>query len=117
MKMTTIATTAAITRLLALASIHPSKDNPRRAFDKVKLAELAASIKEKGVLEPIMVRPVGKDFLMIFGERRWRAAQMAGLTHIPCVIREDITDDEAAEIRLIENLQRHDPASLDEALA
>jgi ParB family transcriptional regulator, chromosome partitioning protein len=113
--MATATTTTTAARTLALSLIRPSKDNPRTTVEKEPLAELAASIKEKGILEPIMVRPDGKEFEIVFGERRFRAAKLAGLKDVPVIVRADLSDADAAEIRLMENMQRVDLQPLDEA--
>lgn len=89
---------------------------PRQVFEPEGLAELAQSIREKGVLQPLLVRPRGEDFEIVAGERRWRAAQLAGLTEVPALIR-DLADREALEIAIIENLQREDLGPLEEARA
>ena len=91
---------------LRLAEIEPDKNQPRKAFDDTALSELAASITEHGVLQPIVVRPSpAGGYIIVAGERRWRAARLAGLTEIPALIK-DISDTQAMEIALIENLQR-----------
>lgn len=102
-----------------LQSIATNPNNPRKVFDSVALAELSASIKEKGVLQPIVVRPLsdaenGLEYQLVCGERRWRAAGMAGLCEIPAIIR-DLTDDEAMDVAITENLQRKDVSPLEEA--
>ena len=89
---------------------------PRQVFEPEALAELAQSIREKGVLQPLLVRPRGDAFEIVAGERRWRASQLAGLTEIPVIIR-DLGDREALEIAIIENLQREDLGPLEEARA
>lgn len=89
---------------------------PRQVFEPESLAELAQSIREKGVLQPLLVRPRGDAFEIVAGERRWRASQLAGLTEIPVIIR-DLGDREALEIAIIENLQREDLGPLEEARA
>jgi ParB family chromosome partitioning protein len=95
--------------------ITPNPEQPRLAFDEVSLQELAASIREHGVLQPILVRPLdGGDYQLIAGERRWRASKAAGLETIPALV-EEIDDDTALEISIIENLQREDLSPLDEA--
>jgi ParB family chromosome partitioning protein len=99
-----------------IASIIAGEDQPRRVFDKESLSELADSIKEHGILQPILVRPRGGDYEIIAGERRWRAAKLAGLDLVPVIIRE-IDDIQAAEISLIENLQRDDLSVAEEAHA
>jgi ParB family chromosome partitioning protein len=99
-----------------LDRIDPNPDQPRLTFDEDSLQELAASITEHGVLQPILVRPVADGrYQLIAGERRWRSAQIAGLRQIPALV-EDIDDDTALEIAIIENLQREDLSPLDEAL-
>jgi ParB family chromosome partitioning protein len=90
---------------------------PRKTFVPEKIQELSASIKEKGILQPIVARRVGKDhFEIIAGERRWRAAQMAGLERVPVILKE-VQNQESLELALIENLQRHDLNPIDEAEA
>lgn len=100
---------------LPLRDIEPDKDQPRREFDEDTLAQLAKSIEQHGILQPIAVRatPSG-GYKIIAGERRWRAARLAGLTEVPVVIR-DVTDAEAMELALIENLQREDLDPVEEA--
>jgi ParB family chromosome partitioning protein len=103
-------------RNVPLERIDPNPDQPRLTFDEDSLQELAASITEHGVLQPILVRP-GADgrYQLIAGERRWRSAQIAGLRQIPAIV-EEIDDETALEIAIIENLQREDLSPLDEAL-
>ena len=102
--------------LLALERIKPNRYQPRTAPDSARLAELAASIKSSGVLEPVVVRPMGEEYELIAGERRWLAARQAGLREIPAMVRE-ATDAEALELALIENLQREDLNPMEEAQA
>lgn len=102
--------------VLGIERIEPSPDQPRRTFDKEKLQELADSIREKGVLQPIIVRRKGSDFEIIAGERRWRAAQLAGLQEVPAIIRKSENQD-ALELGLIENIQRDDLNPVEEAQA
>ena len=102
--------------LLNLSDIEPNVNQPRREFDKAALEELADSIKKYGVIEPIVVSKNGKTYKIIAGERRWRAARMAGLKKIPAVIK-DYSDRERMEVALIENLQREDLNPIEEALA
>lgn len=106
----------ATVRNVPLDRIDPNPDQPRLTFDEDSLQELAASITEHGVLQPILVRP-GADgrYQLIAGERRWRSAQIAGLRQIPALV-EEIDDETALEIAIIENLQREDLSPLDEAL-
>lgn len=96
--------------------IHPRKEQPRKNFDAQLLQELSDSIRERGVLQPILLRPIEKGYQIVAGERRWRAAKMAGLKMIPALVRE-MGDAEVAEISLIENLQRDDLSVIEEALA
>ncbi len=101
---------------LRLLDVSPNPDQPRRQFDDEALGELAASIEKHGILQPLLVRPMPDgSYQIVAGERRWRAARMAGLTEIPVVIR-DLTDRETSEIALIENLQREDLNPMEEAL-
>ena len=96
--------------------ITPNKSQPRKKFDEEKLDELADSIKGIGVIQPITVKKTDDDFYVIIaGERRWRAARKAGIREIPVIVRDDITDLEALEIALIENIQREDLNPLEEA--
>ena len=102
-------------RIVAIDRIEANPEQPRLAFDEASLNELAASIREHGVLQPILVRPLdAMRFQLIAGERRWRASVIAGLDTIPALI-EEIDDDTALEISIIENLQREDLSPLDEA--
>ncbi len=105
-------------RRLPLAFLRANPRNPRKAFDTDDLNDLAASIREKGVVQPILVRPVaGADdsYEIIAGERRWRAAQKAGLHEVPVVVH-DVSDKEALELAIIENVQRADLNPLEEAV-
>jgi len=100
-----------------LESIRPNPRQPRLEFDSQALQDLAASIKEQGVLQPILVRPVSgaeRGFELVAGERRLRASKLAGLAEIPCIIRE-VTDEQSLALALIENLQREDLNALEEA--
>ena len=90
-----------------IEEIIPNRSQPRKHFDDAKLQELAESIKEKGILEPLIVRRVDQGYELIVGERRWRAAQKAGLKEVPVVVKE-AQGREVLEISLIENLQRED---------
>ena len=94
---------------LPLREIEPDPDQPRKHFDEESLSGLAESITENGLLQPIAVRPkrLGTGYLIIAGERRWRAARLAGLDEVPVLIK-DVTDEQAAALALIENLQRED---------
>ncbi len=98
-----------------VADIEPNRDQPRKEFDSAALAELADSIAQHGVLQPLLLRPMlSGGYRIVAGERRWRAARMAGLTEVPAVIRE-MTDSEEMLFALIENLQREDLTPLEEA--
>jgi ParB/RepB/Spo0J family partition protein len=102
-------------RIVPVDRIDSNPQQPRLAFNQETLDELAASIREHGVLQPILVRPIGQNrYQLVAGERRWRASKQAGLETIPALI-EDIDDDTALEISIIENLQREDISPLDEA--
>ncbi len=98
---------------LDMIAVNPAQ--PRQVFDETKLAELATSIREHGVLQPILVRPVGEGYQIIAGERRKRAAQAVGLAVIPAIIRDDLTNEQAALFSALENLQRDDLDIEDEA--
>lgn len=103
-------------RTIAVERVDPNPDNPRLSFDEESLNELAASITEHGVLQPILVRPIADGrFQLIAGERRWRASRIAGIAEIPAIV-EEIDDQTALEIAIIENLQREDLSPLDEAI-
>jgi ParB family transcriptional regulator, chromosome partitioning protein len=103
-------------KVIPVDRIEANPDQPRLAFDEASLEELASSIREHGVLQPILVRPIGENhFQLIAGERRWRACKLAGQATIPALVV-DIDDDTALEIAIIENLQREDLSPLDEAL-
>ena len=102
-------------RNVPIDRIEANPDNPRIIFDESALEELAASIREHGVLQPVLIRPRGpSQFQLVAGERRWRAARLAGLATIPALV-EELDDDVALEIAIIENLQREDLSPLEEA--
>ena len=104
------------TTTLRLAEIEPDKNQPRKSFDDTALSELASSIMEHGVLQPLVVRPSPTGgYIIVAGERRWRAARIAGQTEVPVLVR-DLTDAQAMEIALVENLQREDLDPVEEAL-
>lgn len=107
-------TSRAMDQQVPIERIRPNPDQPRKRFDAEHLNDLVASIKEKGVLQPLIVRPVGEDFEIVAGERRWRAAQQAQLHTLPVVIRE-FTDTEVLEVAIIENIQRADLNPIEEA--
>ncbi len=96
--------------------IRPSSAQPRTRFDEAKLAALAKSIESNGVVQPLLVRQKGLGYELIAGERRWRAAQLAGLTHVPVVVRA-VADEKLLELALIENIQREDLNPIEEAQA
>ncbi len=100
---------------LPLREIEPDPGQPRKTFDNETLAELSASIAEHGLLQPIAVRPKPSGgYLIVAGERRWRASRMAGLTEVPVIVK-DVTDEQAMELALVENLQREDLDPVEEA--
>lgn len=104
-------------KFVRLSLVEPNKGQPREEFDEEKLGELADSIKENGVLQPILVRPLENGgYQIVAGERRWRASRLAGLTEIPVLIKE-LTDKQTMQIALIENIQRQDLNPLEEAAA
>lgn len=104
-------------RNLPLDTIRPGRYQPRSVFDQEKLAELADSIRAQGVVQPVVVRPLGDgEFELIAGERRWRAAQLAEIDDIPAVVR-DVSDEASIAMALIENIQREDLNPLEEATA
>jgi ParB family chromosome partitioning protein len=103
-------------RLLSIDQLHPSGHNPRKSFDDLELVDLTDSIRQKGLLQPIIARPdrARGGFEIVAGERRWRAAQKASLHTVPVIVRE-LSDAEAAEFALIENVQRTDLNPIEEA--
>lgn len=101
---------------LPLREIEPDPGQPRKTFDDETLAEFSASIAEHGLLQPIAVRPKPSGgYLIVAGERRWRASRMAGLTEVPVIVK-DVTDEQAMELALVENLQREDLDPVEEAV-
>ena len=102
--------------LLGIEEIKPDKTQPRRHFDETHIEELAESIRSKGVLLPLIVRRGPEGYILVAGERRWRAAQKAGLRELPALVKE-VTEKEAFEIALIENIQREDLNPIEEAEA
>ncbi len=104
------------TTTVRISLIEPNRDQPRKNFDEESLKELAASIKEHGILQPILVQKTGGTYTILVGERRWRAARIAGLKDMPVIIK-DVGKQEAAEIALIENIQREDLGAVEEAKA
>lgn len=103
-------------RTLPIGLISPGPYQPRRRFDSAALEELAASIRQQGLIQPVIVRPVGGRFELIAGERRWRASQRAGLTEVPAIVRQ-YTDEQSLEAALVENLQREDISVVETARA
>lgn len=103
-------------QLLKITEVEPNRDQPRKKFDEDSLLELSDSIKQFGVLQPLIVQKRDDYYEIIAGERRWRAAKMAGLKEIPVIIKE-FTDQEIVEISLIENIQREDLNPIEEAQA
>lgn len=101
--------------IVKLTKIEPNREQPRKIFDEEALKELAASIKQFGLIQPILVQDKKDHYQIIAGERRWRAAKLAGLKEVPVIIRE-YTDREIAEIALIENVQREDLNPIEEAM-
>lgn len=100
---------------LKLSELEPNRDQPRKEFDTDSLAELAESVSRHGILQPLLVRPIDSlGYQIVAGERRWRAARMAGLKEVPVVIK-DLSDEQVMEIALIENLQREDLTPIEEA--
>ncbi len=99
-----------------IADIKPDPNQPRKFYDETAMQELTDSIKAKGILQPILIRPNGKGYILVCGERRFRAATAAQLKEVPAVIRE-LTDEEALELQIIENLQRKDVHPMEEAVA
>lgn len=102
---------------LDLDRILPNPDQPRLNFDSEKLKELADSIRERGIIHPILVKTAEDGYQLIAGERRWKAARLAGLSRIPAMLVDNLSDDEQLQIALIENLQREDLNPIDEAAA
>ncbi|MGI6721274.1 MAG: ParB/RepB/Spo0J family partition protein [Anaerovoracaceae bacterium] len=94
--------------------IKPNANQPRKTFDPEKLADLSNSIKEHGVIQPVIVRSIGKGYEIVAGERRWRAARQAGLKEIPCLVR-DLSEEQLALFAIIENMQREDLNPVEEA--
>lgn len=104
------------TSMIKISLIEPNASQPRKIFNEESLAELSESIKEHGVLQPILVKKKGRMYEIVVGERRWRASKMAGLKEIPALVK-DMDNREAAEAALIENIQREDLGSVEEARA
>lgn len=103
-------------RTLRISEIEPNRKQPRQDFDEAAIAELADSIRQHGLIQPIVVRPMGAVYQIVAGERRWRACRMLGMSDVPVIIKE-FTDEETAQIALIENIQRQDLNPVEEAAA
>lgn len=101
---------------IAIERIRPNSRQPRIQIEQDKLLELAASIRENGVLQPIIVRRAGSEYELVAGERRWRAAQLAGLHAVPALVQ-DLSDEKALEVALVENIQRSELSAIEEAQA
>lgn len=105
------------TLTISINKIKSDKDQPRKSFDSEKIAELTESIKTHGIIQPLILRKVDNDqYIIVAGERRWRAAKMAGLKELPAIIM-DLSESEVLEISLIENIQRQDLNPIEEAIA
>lgn len=102
--------------LISLNKIKSNSDQPRKTFDNDKIVELAESIKHHGIIQPLIVKQQGKDYIIVAGERRWRAAKILGLKEVPAIVM-DLTEKQVLEISLIENIQRQDLNPIEEALA
>jgi len=102
------------TTTLPISRLDPNPHQPRQGFDEAELSHLAASVREHGVLQPLVVRPRGDRYEIVAGERRFRAAQMAGLAEVPAVVR-NVPDDQMLELALVENLQREDLDPIEKA--
>ena len=102
--------------MVKISLVEPNRNQPRKMFDKDSLEELTNSVKQYGVLQPILVKKIGDRYEIVAGERRWRAAQAAGLSEVPIVVR-DYDEQKAKEIAIIENIQRTDLNPIEEALA
>lgn len=103
-------------RTLRISEIEPNKGQPRKNFDKEAMEQLAESIRVNGVLQPLLVRPLATgNYQIIAGERRWRAAKIAGMSEVPVVIRDDLSEEQVMQVALIENLQRENLNPIEEA--
>lgn len=102
--------------MMKIAEIEPNREQPRKNFDEEALDDLADSIRQYGILQPLLVKPVGQHYEIIAGERRWRAAKLAGLKEIPVIVRDE-SKEKIMEISLIENIQREDLNAIEEAQA
>ena len=104
------------THTLRISEIEPNRKQPRQDFDEAAIAELADSIRQHGLIQPIVVRPMEEGYQIVAGERRWRACRMLGMSDVPVVVK-DFTDEETAQIALIENIQRQDLNPVEDAAA
>ena len=104
------------THTLRISEIEPNRKQPRQDFDEAAIAELADCIRQHGLIQPIVVRPMEEGYQIVAGERRWRACRMLGMSDVPVVVK-DFTDEETAQIALIENIQRQDLNPVEEAAA
>ena len=102
--------------LIPINKIKSNVDQPRKDFDNERIIELAESIKHHGIIQPLILKQSGNNYMIIAGERRWRAAKLAGINEVPAIIM-DLTDKEILEVSLIENIQREDLNPIEEALA
>lgn len=102
--------------LIPINKIKSNSDQPRKAFDNERIIELAESIKHHGIIQPLILKQSGSDYLIIAGERRWRAAKMVGIKEVPAIVME-LTDKEILEVSLIENIQREDLNPIEEAMS
>ena len=102
--------------MISLNKIKSNIDQPRKSFDNEKIAELAESIKNHGIIQPLILKENGGGYIIVAGERRWRAAKMVGLKEVPAIVM-DLTEKQVLEISLIENIQRQDLNPIEEALA
>lgn len=103
-----------VKKTLRISELEPNRDQPRKQFDDASIQALADSIQQYGMIQPILVRPLGLNYQIVAGERRWRAARMLGMDEVPVVIR-DLSDEETMAIALIENLQRENLNPMEEA--
>lgn len=101
---------------LSLEALHPNPSQPRRDFPEIELQELANSVRESGLIQPIIARKIGANFEIVAGERRYRASKLAGLKEVPVIVR-DLTDRETLALGIVENVQRQDLNPIEEALA
>ncbi|MDD6793976.1 MAG: ParB/RepB/Spo0J family partition protein [Clostridiaceae bacterium] len=102
--------------MVSINEIKNNSEQPRKTFDNEKIAELAESIKHNGIIQPLILRKVEDGYVIVAGERRWRAAKLVGLKEVPAIVME-LTDKQVLEISLIENIQRQDLNPIEEALA